>query len=152
MSKNTRIDRGKVARGGAPKRKFPSRAATFIHENGLDIGRVLDYGCGYGLDADTFGWEKFDPYYCDSIIKGQFDTIICINVLSAISPLHESLIIEKIQKLLKKGAKAYLCVPRNLPIEGKLSGYNRRPQRYIILNYPSIEKNDNFEIYLLENK
>jgi hypothetical protein len=40
-----RIDRGKVARGGAPTRTCPSRASTFVHEAGLAVGRVLDYGC-----------------------------------------------------------------------------------------------------------
>ena len=58
----TRQDKGKVARGGASKRKYPSKAVTYIHENKLDIGRVLDFGCGFGLDAKTFGWESFDPY------------------------------------------------------------------------------------------
>lgn len=150
MTKSKRIDKGKVARAGASKRKFPSKPATFIHQMGLDKGRVLDYGSGYGLDAETFSWESFDPYYNDIKLNGLFDTIICINVISAVSAVNETIIINSIIDLLKPNGKAYLSVPRNLPKEGKLSGYNRRPQRWVTLNYPSIEQNSKFEIYLLE--
>lgn len=150
MDKKFREDKGKVARGGANKRKFPSKAATYIHENSLDIGRVLDFGCGYGLDAASFGWECYDPYYHDIKLEGLFDTIICINVISAVSKHNETKILEEIKKLLKEDGKAYIAVPRTLTKEGKLSGYNRRPQRYIVLKNESIFKNEKFEIYLIK--
>ena len=56
-----RIDRGKRALGGAIKRSTPSRAATILVKRNLVIGRALDYGCGYGLDAATFGWMLTIP-------------------------------------------------------------------------------------------
>lgn len=40
---------------------------------------------------------------------------------------------EKINELLRDDdSVAYLTVPRNIPVEGKLSGYERRPQRYVV--------------------
>ena len=56
-SSKQRIDRGKVARGGAPVRNFPSRGSTYLVDNKLiPRGRTLDYGSGHGLDAETHGW------------------------------------------------------------------------------------------------
>ena len=71
-------------------------------------------------------------------LEGLFDTIICVNVISAVSPLNQEDILNSILELLKEDGKAYIAVPRNLPKEGKLSGYNRRPQRNVILKYESI--------------
>lgn len=130
-----RVNRGKIARGGANIRKYPSKVSTWIHENNLDKGNVLDYGCGYGIDADTYGWYKYDPYYlCDDIKEKKFDVIICTNVLSAVSRKVREEIITNIQSYLKTSGTAYLNLPRNLPKTGKLSGYNRRPQNYVVLN------------------
>jgi len=142
-----RIDKGKVARGGATIRKFPSRGATIIFNKKLNIGRVLDYGCGYGMDASTYNWESYDPYYNPTKLEGLFDTIICTNVLSAVSKANREEIIESIRELLKDASISYIIVPRNISIKGKYSGYNRRPQYYVILDLESIYKDDVLEIY-----
>ena len=149
----SRIDRGKVARGGASKRTVPSRGATWLHERGLDSGSVLDFGCGYGMDADTFGWNKYDPYYGlhEFDDQQQYDTIVCTYVLSAVSETVAESIVERIFKHLKEGGTVYFVVPRNLPKEGKLSGYSRRPQSNVILCGTGIESvhlvEKEFEIY-----
>ena len=152
MKQKNRVDKGKVARGGACKRKFSSAAANYIHQKGLDKGRVLDFGCGYGLDAKTYNWDAYDPYYNDIELTGHFDTIICTNVISAVSLLHQNKILEEIEELLNEKGIAYICVPRNIPVEGKLSGYNRRPQRYVVLKKPfiSIYSDQQLEIYKLK--
>jgi hypothetical protein len=49
-----KIDRQKRAWGGAIKRTQPSRASTIIAP--LVVGKVLDFGCGHGFDADHFKW------------------------------------------------------------------------------------------------
>ena len=56
-----RIDRQKRALGHAIRRPRPSRAAAYLVANDLLRGRVIDYGCGFGFDADHFGWESYDP-------------------------------------------------------------------------------------------
>lgn len=41
--------------GGAPSRNALSRTARVHIEQKLVSGRVLDYGCGHGFDADDQG-------------------------------------------------------------------------------------------------
>ena len=65
------------------------------------------------IDADKNNWEKYDPYYFDNKIEGTFDTIICINVISAVSSKIRKEILNNIQELLNENGKAYLSVPRN---------------------------------------
>ena len=82
---NKRVNRVKVSLGGAIKRKNPSKASILYKQLNLLKGRILDYGCGYGFDAEVNNWESYDPYYNDIKIEGLFDTIVCTNVLSAVS-------------------------------------------------------------------
>mgnify|MGYP003333916458 CR=1 FL=1 len=145
MSK--RVDRVKVSLGGAMKRKTPSQASLLYNKLNLIKGRVLDYGCGYGLDAEVNNWESYDPYYNDVEVEGLFDTIVCTNVLNAVSSKIRSQIIENIRDLLKEDGNAYFGIPRNLPVKGKLSGYARRPQNYIVLTLESMYKDNKIEIY-----
>lgn len=158
-SSKQRIDRGKVARGGAPVRNFPSRGATYLVDNHLippgrpkvtNEERTLDYGCGHGLDAETYGWESYDPYYNPVKLKGGFDTIVCTNVLNTVSKLFRIEIVESMRGLLKETGIAYIIVPRNIPIKGRYSGFHRRPQYHVVLSLDSIYKDDLFEIYLFK--
>jgi len=95
-----RIDRGKRGLAGAIKRRTPSRAATILVERGLVIGRALDYGCGYGLDAATFGWDAYDPYYRPAEPAGPYDTIVCTLVLNALSRSNRAKVLARIHALL----------------------------------------------------
>ena len=145
MSK--RVNRVKVYLGGAIKRKTPSKASLLYNQLNILTGRILDYGCGYGLDAKINNWESYDPCYYENILEGKFDTIVCTNVLSAVSSKIRGEIIENIRELLKNNGNAYFAIPRNLPIKGKLSGYERRPQNFVILTLESIYLNKDIEIY-----
>jgi hypothetical protein len=144
---NKRVNRVKVSLGGAIKRKNPSKASILYKQLNLLKGRILDYGCGYGFDAEVNNWESYDPYYNDIKIEGLFDTIVCTNVLSAVSSKIRKEIIENIRDLLNDNGNAYFAIPRNLPLKGKLSGYARRPQNYIILTLESIYNDNKIEIY-----
>jgi hypothetical protein len=145
MSK--RMNRVKVSLGGAIQRKTPSKASIIYKNLNILKGRILDYGCGYGLDAKVNNWESYDPYYNDVKLEGLFDTIVCTNVLSAVSSKIRIEIIENIRDLLKEDGCAYFAMPRNLPVKGKLSGYARRPQNYVVLTLESIYKDNKIEIY-----
>lgn len=141
MKPSRRQDRGKVARGGAAKRKFPSRAATLLAERGLVTPsmKVLDYGCGHGMDADTFHWDGYDPATRDVPVEAEaYDVVTCINVLSAVSDAHRALVLHGIGAALKPEGKAYVAVPRNLPKGGKVSGYARRPQTNVYLKHGEV--------------
>lgn len=147
----SRVNKTKVLIGGAMKRKSPSKASEIICELKLLSNDVLDYGCGYGFDADYYGWEKYDPYYFDNekILTGKFKNIVCINVLNVVSKKIRNEIITNIQDLLTEDGKAYLVAPRNIPVNGKYSGYHRRPQNYVVLTLLSVYKSSKFEIYQL---
>jgi hypothetical protein len=143
-----RIDRSKRVLGGAIKRTKPSRAAHILTELKLAEGRVLDYGCGHGIDADTYGWEAFDPYYRPVKPTASYDTIVCISVLNALSRNNRLKVTTRIQELLSDQGRAYLAVPRDLPLTGKL-GMNHSLQNYVVLTLPSIYRDKQLEIYEL---
>jgi hypothetical protein len=141
-----RIDRSKRALGGAIKRPKPSAAATIIVSRGLARGRVLDYGCGFGFDADHYGWDSYDPYYRPVLPEGPFDTIVCLSVVNALSRNNRARVLGRVQELLTEDGKAYVAVPRDLPKTGKL-GINHSLQNYVLLTLPSIYADDSLEIY-----
>src|SRR5262249_54470546 len=71
--------------GGAIRRGTVSQTARFLDEHRLVRGRVLDYGCGFGFDADHFGWEAYDPHYRQKLPDGAFETIVCNHVANMLT-------------------------------------------------------------------
>ena len=149
MSK-VRVNKTKVLIGGALKRKNQSKASTIFKQLNILSEDTLDYGCGYGFDADYNKWNKYDPYYFDNYPIRKFKNIVCINVLNVVSSKIREEIITNIQELLEPNGIAYLVCPRNIPIKGKYSNFQRRPQNYVILTLNSIYKDKNLEIYELK--
>jgi SAM-dependent methyltransferase len=141
-----RIDRQKRALGGAVKRTRPSHAASVLVARELARGRVLDFGCGYGLDAATFGWDAYDPYYRPAEPGGPYDTIVCTLVLSALSRRNRALAVERIRGLLAEDGHAYLGVARDLPEAGKL-GMHHSFQSYVALTLPLAYEDERIAIY-----
>ena len=123
--------------GTAVKRAAPSRAAQTLVARGLVRGRVLDYGCGFGLDAETFGWEAYDPYYRPEPPSGPYDTIVCTLVLNVLTRNNRAKVLRRIQALLAPDGRAYLGVARNLPETGKL-GVRHCVQNYVVLSLPVV--------------
>ena len=141
------IDKQKRAWGGAIKRTEPSKAAVFLSK--LVRGRTLDYGCGWGFDADHFKWESFDPYYRPKKLQGPFDTIVCLSVINALSKNNRTKVIQKIRDLLAEDGTAYFSVPRDIPTSGKM-GLHHSFQNYVVLTLPSIFSDKSMEIYVLK--
>ena len=146
----SRVNKTKVLLGGAMKRKSPSKSSLILKDLKILSDDVLDFGCGYGFDADLYEWSKYDPYYHDVFPNKKFKNIVCINVLNVVSKKIRIEIIQNIQELLEDDGISYLCVPRNIPIKGKYSGFERKPQNYVILSLNSIYKDKNIEIYELK--
>ena len=132
--------------GGAVKRQTVSFGADWLVDQGLVKGHVLDYGCGFGFDADHFGWNAFDPYYRQQMPEGPFDTIICNHVLNMLTRASRLAAIEDIRTLLKATGIVWLIVPRNIPRSGKVA-MRKRIQNYVQLNLPSVYKDEKLEIY-----
>jgi len=118
-----RIDRLKRSVGTAVRRRKPSRAAQWLAAAGVVHGRVLDYGCGFGLDAETYGWDAFDPLYRPREPTGAYDTIVCTLVLNVLSRTNRTRVIQRIQVLLEVKSMSY--EPRELGSE--ISGRRAMP-------------------------
>src|SRR5262245_7503028 len=114
-------------RGGAPDRKALSKTARVLIEGNLIRGRVLDYGCGLGFDADQNGWEAYDPYYRPDEPTGAYDTIIVNHVANILTQASRVMLLRTVNGLLAPGGAAYISVARNIPVAGK-PGPRRRIQ------------------------
>lgn len=134
--------------GGAIRRQSVSVAAKWLVEADLIRGRVLDYGCGFGFDADFYGWDAFDPHYRPAQLQGCYDVIVCNHVLNMLTRSSRTQVVTTIQQLLSPKGKAWLIVPRNIPVCGKMS-LRKRIQNYVVLDLPSVLITDHLEIYQL---
>lgn len=135
--------------GGAIKRETVSKTARFLDEHRLLRGRVLDYGCGFGFDADHFGWEAYDPQYRQKRPEGRFDTIVCNHVANMLTRASRQESFRAIQALLAPEGKAYVSVSRKIPKAGKVA-VRKRIQNYVVLTLPSLFRDEELEIYQLE--
>lgn len=136
--------------GGAVNRSTISFAANWLVENECVRGRVLDFGCGFGLDADHFGWDAYDPYYRQTIPDGRFDTIVCNHVLNMLTRSNRRSAIAKIQQRLTDSGTAWLVVSRNLPESGK-AAMRKRIQNYVVYDLPSLYTDEKLEIYRMDS-
>ena len=101
-------------------RNKPSRPAMWLDARGLIKGIALDYGCGRGKDADTYGMDSYDPHYGPEMPTGLFDTILCSFVLNVIESEEErEQVIQDIRNRLVAGGRAYLTVRND---KAKLNG------------------------------
>jgi len=128
----------------------PSVPARFLYENDLIVGKALDYGCGKGRDADTYGMSKYDPHYAPYMPKGKFDTIMCNYVVNTVNTEVEATILSKIKQLLHGTGIAYITVRRDIVQEGvtKKGTY----QRKVYLDLPVVKETDKFCIYVMKGK
>lgn len=135
--------------GGALRRTRVSFAARWLVDADLITGRTLDYGCGFGNDADHLGWDAFDPYYRPQPVEGTYDTIVCNHVLNMLTRHSRQQAIDAIQGQLAERGNAWLIVPRNIPRSGKIA-MRKRIQNYVVLDLPSVYLDDKLEIYRLQ--
>ncbi len=135
--------------GGAVRRETVSKTARFLDDHRLLRGRVLDYGCGFGFDADHFGWEVYDPHYRQKLPDGLFDTVVCNHVANMLTRDSRQKLFQAIQTLLAPQGKAYISVSRKIPRTGKIA-MRKRIQNYVVLTLPSMFRDDELEIYRLE--
>ena len=113
--------------------------------------RVLDDGCGFGFDADHFGWDGYDLFYRPENPVGPYDTILCNLVLNALSRNRRAEVLENILRLLAENGRAYLTVARNLPPTGTL-GVHHSVRSYVVLTLPSIFVDESIEIYEMSKR
>lgn len=139
----------------AIKRTSLSAPSRYLQQKGLLVGRVLDFGCGYGFDTEELQRHGidivgYDNYYRPDCPQEKFDTIICNYVLNVLEPFAQAEVLMDVSQLLKPTGKAYFTVRRDLKEEGfRLHAIHKQYtyQCNVVLPYRSIEKNAGFEIY-----
>jgi len=118
-------------------------------------GDVLDFGCGFGKDVELLKAKGinvvgYDKHYFPIYPAKKFDIIICSYVLNVLMHEEQANVLMEISQLLKPSGKAYYTVRRDLKFEGfRTHKIHQKPtyQCNVILNYKSIFKNENCEIY-----
>ncbi|MGV8993374.1 MAG: HIT domain-containing protein [Flavobacterium sp.] len=131
---------------------FPAR---ILKERKKLKGKILDFGCGVGKDVEILKDQKlnivgYDPHYSPEFPEEKFDTIICFYVLNVLLPEEQAEVLMNVSHLLKPDGKAYFAVRRDIQYEGFRIHKIHKKETYqcnIKLNYESIYKNENCEIY-----
>jgi hypothetical protein len=73
--------------------------------------KILDFGCGYGEDADFYGIEKYDPHFFPKKPSGAYNLIICNYVLNTLETVDEILsVLQEIKGLLGQFGRACITV------------------------------------------
>jgi SAM-dependent methyltransferase len=89
-------------------------------------GKILDFGCGRGMDmkylkSQNRDIDGYDPNFRPDkkYARSTYDTIVCFYVLNVVDEKTEVKVLQEIRKVLKKGGVAYAAVRRDLPPEGR---------------------------------
>lgn len=139
----------------AKERETLSFPAKLLHNKKLLSGNVLDFGCGFGKDVVLLK-EKgvnivgYDKHYFPDYPMEKFDTIICFYVLNVLLPEEQASVLMEVSLLLKPGGKAFFAVRRDIKYEGfRTHKIHQKPtyQCNVKLNYKSLFKNENCEVY-----
>lgn len=131
---------------------FPVR---YLLRQGLIRGRVLDFGCGLGVDivflrARGFGITGYDPHYAPDLPQGKFDTVLCLYVLNVLLPEEQAHVLMAVAELLKPEGRAYFAVRRDIQHDGFRTHIKHNVSVYqcsIKLPYRSILCTESAEIY-----
>ena len=129
-------------------RRGPSVPIKWLDSHSLLTGRILDFGCGKGMDAESFDMDRYDPFYSPEYPTGKYDTITCTYVLNVVDENTADTILAEILALLSKVGIAYLTVRRDIKKEGLTSrGTFQRNVRHVL---PIMTENSRFCIYKLQ--
>ncbi|MBX3001282.1 MAG: HIT domain-containing protein [Caldilineaceae bacterium] len=137
------------------EREWPSFPTKRLLSHGLIRGRVLDFGCGTGVDVAFLRGKGhnvigFDPYYAPDYPSGRFDTILCHYVLNVLLPEEQVAVLMAVSELLEPGGKAYFTVRRDIKRNGFRvhSKHNLKVyQCNVVLPFKSLIQAEHCEVY-----
>ncbi len=108
----------------AIKRNKPSAPLLYLLKKKLIKGKVLDYGCGYGVDAEKIGADKFDPNFWNHRPTRTYNQILCFYVLNVVdSGVNKIRIIRDMWKLLKTNGKIFFALRNDIDVLGYDKGW-----------------------------
>ena len=139
----------------AKERNSLSFPARYLHENGLLVGEVLDFGCGFGSDvellkAKSISVTGYDKHYFPQFPSQKFDTIICLYVLNVLLPEEQAMVLMELSQLVKPTGRVYIAVRRDVHYEGFRTHKIHQKKTYqcnVTLKAKSIFRNQSCEIY-----
>lgn len=139
----------------AIRRTQLSSPVRWLEGKMLIQGRTLDYGCGFGFDADDlkrrgFDVTGYDNYYRKEFPQGKFDTILCIYVLNVLEPYAQAEVMMNVSHLLKPEGTAYYVVRRDLRETGFRLHAIYKEYTYqcnVVLPFQSLVCNESYEVY-----
>ena len=132
-----------------------SAPTRYLLQHGMLKGRILDFGCGFGFDADELkrqGYDiaGYDYYYRPKYPEGKFDTILCNYVLNVLEQYAQAEVMMNVTNLLHPYGTAFFAVQRDLKEEGfRLHAIHRQYtyQCNVHLPFLSLECNADYELY-----
>ena len=135
----------------AISRKNPSVPMRNLDKKGLLVGKMLDYGCGRGFDAEHFKMDKYDPHYAPQEPKDKYDTITCNYVLNVLEEEEMHEVIHKLTTLLNKDGKVYITVRRDIEKNLGKEGFTSKGtfQRNVVLPLPVFKETSAYCTYIL---
>ena len=135
---------------------FPAR---LLHQNGLIVGKTLDFGCGFGKDVEVLRQQGhditgYDKHYFPAYPQETYDTILCLYVLNVLMPEEQTRVLMEVAHLLKPGGKAYFAVRRDITRPGFRKHKIHEKDTYqtnVVLPLPSFFENENCQIYVYQH-
>jgi ATP adenylyltransferase len=137
------------------EREWPSFPTKYLQSHGLIKGRVLDFGCGTGVDVEFLRGKGhdvigYDPYYAPDYPTGRFDTILCHYVLNVLLPEEQVAVLMAVSELLEPGGKAYFTVRRDIKRNGFRVHTKHNQKVYqcnVVLPFKSLIQAEHCEVY-----
>jgi diadenosine tetraphosphate (Ap4A) HIT family hydrolase len=133
------------------KVSYPTRK---LFNMGVIKGEVLDFGSGFGKDAEflrskNISCTNYDPHHSPEYPIVKFDSILWHYVLNVVLPEVEAEVLMSVSELLKPTGKAFFTVRRDLKRFGYRTHYVHKVPTYqcnVKLPYKSFFENDFCEI------
>lgn len=136
-------------------RRWPSFPTKQLFLKDYIKGKVLDFGCGLGVDVDFLKRQGlnvlgYDPFYRPEYPNGKFDCILCNYVLNVLLAEEQAHVLMAVSELLKPRGKAYFAVRRDIKKNGFRYNPRHRCRTYqcnVVLPFKSILATEHCEIY-----
>lgn len=134
----------------AISRRGLSAPSAYLLDQGLLVGRILDFGCGKGDLASFLAGdiEEYDPYYVPQRPRGKFDVVVCNYVLCVLPKKARAKALQDARRYVRASGALYASVRRDL-LSSQPGTLGTR-QFHLELTFPTlVHRRGQFEIYVI---